>query len=102
MRSRTHAAQREPPYGRETVFWRLLMRLYSRPRCSAGIPARRFPQPESPHITPLPFLPMYWTTSLPPGVFTLRTMFDLVVNDLRLRYVTRSTIVLLVTAHTPC
>lgn len=36
MRSRTHVAQREPPYGRDTFFCRLLMRLYSLGR-SAGI-----------------------------------------------------------------
>ena len=40
MRSRTQPAQREPPYARETFFWRLEMREYSIGR-SAGICGRK-------------------------------------------------------------
>ena len=78
-RDLTQSPHHEPRYACETDFWRL--ETVARP------PGRATPQ--SPHLGAVASFLRWWYTSLPPGVFTTRRLFDVVLYGVRLRIVTR-------------
>ena len=106
MRWRTAAADKTPPYGRETVFWRRVICLSLRGRAAlmpwSGTPVspQRGTEPERAlQIQQVqtakmnaPFFLRYKTTLRPPGVFDTFVLFDLVLYGLRRRYVRRCVI----------
>merc|ERR1719235_482479 len=76
MRAFTQAAQRVPPYARFTRRSRFLRRRYS-VGARQGMPISAFLQ--SPHLGPCRTFLTVWNTSLPPGVFTGRTLLPFVL-----------------------
>ena len=85
-RFRTQSLHREPPYARCTDLMRFETVAYWRGR-RAGMPGSAMPQ--SPHLGAVPGFLRWWYTSRPPGVFTTRRLFDVVLYGVRLRIVTR-------------
>ena len=75
---RTHFAHRDPPYARETVF--LVFERVAKTFGRTDFTPRNFSL-QSPHLGVVPAFLVCKYTNLPPGVFEILRLFDLVLYE---------------------